>query len=487
MAGVGIRFSRLFPKNAQTTGLAGVLCSANRTVAPMLILSAALAGMRLLADFSALSYARRALFSCTVLYLFVFAMLTTAPFQAVAARYLSDAIYQKQEENVRPFYEQGRVLNLLFSSLFGIPFCLHEQLAGGVRGLTVFLSFCAYSGLVLALYAMPYLSACKAYRCITQCYAAGMLTVLALTGVLCRVLHREAVDGMLLALAVGLWVTAALEEAFIRRTFPKPEGRSAPVFASLRNFWPLAAAHTLYTLGLYLPNFVFWGTDLRMVVVNSFVCSPAYDLAACLAMFTNLSAVVLFGYRVETNFQGTYRVFSTALANGCGSEIERTKRQAFRALAGELWRLVRFQAMYSAGLYVLLLVVLPRAGVPELTVQIYSLLAAGYFILFVLACTMLFLYYFSDPRGVLGTAAVFCGATLAASFLAARLPAAWYGIGLTVGALASWCTAYLRLHWLETHLEEQLFCTGTIFPYGRGNKPPDKVFDRRAAERKEAR
>lgn len=487
MAGVGVQLNRLFRQDSLTTSLAGFLYSTAITIAPMLILIAALVGMQQLSGFSMLEYSERALFSCTVLYIFVFSLLTTAPFNSVLSRYLSDIIYLETYADVRPCYELGRTVNTVLSCLFGIPFCLHEHFVGGVRTETVFLGFCGYIGLVLVFYSMLYLSVCKEYRRISLYYAAGMLTALGLTWVLCSWLHWDTVNGMLLALAVGFGVIAVLENALIRQYFSKTSGRYAPVLAYFRKYWQLVAANTLYTLGLYLHNFVFWTTDLRMTVASSFVCCQPYDLASCLAMFTNISATVIFISRVEMKFHVKYRDFSDAVTGGRGSDIDTAKRQMFRVLASELMTLVRIQFVISVILYFVCVIVLPEAGVSDLTMQIYPLLAVGYFILFVMYYAMIFLYYYNDLLGAVLTAAVFCTVTFAGSLLSTRLQPVWYGTGLAMGAFAGWCTAYARLQWIEKHLDEHIFCVGEIFPRGKGTKPPDRVFDRRAAEKGETR
>lgn len=60
-----------------------------------------------------------------------------------------------------------------------------------------------------------------------------------------------------------------------------------------RKYWKLIFSNFLYILGLYIHNFVFWTTDMRMELVKSFVCNQPYDMASCLAMFTNLSASII--------------------------------------------------------------------------------------------------------------------------------------------------------------------------------------------------
>ena len=123
MAGIGIRLNRIFEKNTLTTDFLGFAYSTVATVAPMLVIIINLTCMGAVLGFDKIGYAQRELFSCTMLYIFIFALLTAAPFNAVLSRYMSDVIYEERYEDIRPCYYLGMMINLIFSCLLGIPFC----------------------------------------------------------------------------------------------------------------------------------------------------------------------------------------------------------------------------------------------------------------------------------------------------------------------------------------------------------------------------
>ena len=106
--------------------------------------------------YDTLSYARRGLFSGTILYIFIFSLLTAAPFNAVLSRYMSDVIYEERYDNILSCYYLGLILNIVLSCLFGIPFCIWEYVIGHVHLLFVFTGFCGYISLVLVFYSMLY-------------------------------------------------------------------------------------------------------------------------------------------------------------------------------------------------------------------------------------------------------------------------------------------------------------------------------------------
>ena len=89
MAGIGIKLNRIYSKNTIATNLMGFGYSTVITIAPMFLVIAAVIIMQILLGFSSIGYAQRELYSCTVLYIFVFALLTASPCSVQHSVYLS--------------------------------------------------------------------------------------------------------------------------------------------------------------------------------------------------------------------------------------------------------------------------------------------------------------------------------------------------------------------------------------------------------------
>ncbi len=478
MAGVGVKLHKIFEKNTLTADMAGFLYSVMITIAPMFAVILNLLLMQQVLGFSEVGYAARELFSCTVLYTFIFALLTASPFNAVLSRYMSDMIYEEHYEDILPCYHVGLVLNISLSCLVGVPFCMWEHFVGGISVFYVFTGFCGYISLVLVFYSMIYLSICKDYQRISLYFLCGMVEAFLMALFLHFVLRWGVTQSMLFALMTGFFLTAVLEYALVKRYFVKNSNRYKPVLLYFRKYWQLVVTNFLYILGLYIHNFVFWTTDMRMTVAKSFVCNQPYDMASCLAMFTNISATVIFIARVEMHFHDKYKHYSEAVIGGRGADIENTKRRMFRQLVSELMTLARIQFIISVVIYLFCIVVLPQKGFSGMTMLIYPSLAAGYFVLFLMYSSIIFLYYFNDLDGSTMTAVVFFATTFAGSIIATKLAPIWYGIGVVIGALAGWCTAYFRLRWVEKHMDAHIFCRGELIPRGKGERPPGKVYQR---------
>ena len=179
MAGIGVKLNKIYSKNTITTNIVGFGYSAIITVAPMILVIGAVILMQLLLGFSKLDYFSREVYACTVLYIFVFGLLTTSPFNAVLSRYLSDVIYEEQYDDILPCYYVGLILNTVFSALLGIPFVIWEISVGKIDLIFIFAGFCGFMALVILFYSMLFLSICKDYARISLYFLFGMtLTVL---------------------------------------------------------------------------------------------------------------------------------------------------------------------------------------------------------------------------------------------------------------------------------------------------------------------
>ncbi len=479
MAGIGVKLNNIFQKNSIAASLVGFTYSTAVTIAPMFVIILNILLMGRVLGFNTAGYMNRELFSCTVLYTFIFSLLTVSPFNAVLSKYMSDVIYEERYQDILPCYYLGLVMNLTLSCVLGVPFCLWEYFIGGVEIFYVFTGFCAYISLVMATYSMIYLSICKDYEKISLFFAIGMLEAFILSMALRFLFHWGITESMLFALMTGIFLIAVLEFSFVKRYFGRNSNQYGKVLDYFRKHWQLVATNFLYMAGMYVHNFVFWNTDMKMVVADTFVCNQPYDMASCLAIFTNISATIIFIVHIEMHFHEKYKAYSESVIGAKKADIENDKRQMFRQIGSSLMTLARIQFMITVVVYLLFIVVLPLFGFSGLVMSIYPCLAAGYFILFLMYSSMLFLYYFNDTSGMVWATLSFFVVTLFGSIFATRLDEIWYGLGVVLGSFTGWTVTYMRLRWIEKNIDGHIFCRGNLMKQGKGVQPPSKVYDRR--------
>ena len=479
MAGIGIKLSRFFNKDSIVSRVLGCGYSVIVTIAPMLIIIAVIMLMELLLGFAELDYASRELFACTVLYIFIFSLLTASPFNAVISRYMSDLIYDERYADITPCYYTGLLLNTLFSFIVAIPFCAHEYLVGDVNIWYVFAGFFGFMSLMYTFYTMLYLSICKDYKKISLFYTIGMLITLVLSLILHYVFEVRTDIAMLVALDVGLFITAVLEFSLFRRYFKENSGNYLAVLKYFIKYWQLVMANFFYIFGLFIHNFVFWTTPGHMVVVKTFVCHQPYDMATCLAMFTNITASVIFISRVEMYFHSRYKTYSEAVIGGRGLDINSAKKRMFSQITEELMTLARVQFIVTTPLFLIAMILLPRLGFGGNVIRIYPCLAAAYFIMFIMYSIIIFMYYFNDLNGAVWTSLTFFVVTMLASIVASKLPTIWFGMGLFVGSFTGFTVAYFRIRRMEKSIDIHTFCRGNMLKKGHGRMPSNLVYERK--------
>ena len=479
MAGVGIKLNRIFEKQSLAAHVYGFGYSAVITVAPMFVVIGAIIAAQIVLCYNTVDYFRRELFADTVLYIFIFSLLSASPFNAVLSRYLSDIIFEERYEDILPCFYVGMAMSAGLGAVVSVPFCIHEYLTGQVPLYYVFTGFCGFMALLLVFYSLLYLSITKDYGKISASFVLGMLLTLGLGIVLVRLLRWEITYALLFSLVCGFLLTASLETAIIRSYFRRNSRRYRPVLHYFRKYWQLVLINFLYTLGLYIHNFVFWTTDMHTVLVHSFVTVMSYDMATCLAMFTNISATVIFISRIEMHFHDRYKAYSEAVIGGLGQDIRNSRQRMFMQLGSELMTLARTQFIITVAVFFLAIVFMPWLGIGGEIMRIYPSLCAGFYILFIMYAEILLLYYFNDLKGALQTSASFCAVTMLAALGATHLTDIWYGTGLMAGAFTGFTVGYLRLRWVERNLDAHVFCSGNLMKKGTGQRPPGKVFDRR--------
>lgn len=478
MAGIGIKLNKFFEKSSVTSYIVGSGYSIISTIAPMLVVIGVILIMQAILGYSDATYGNKQLFQATVLYVFIFSLLGSSLLNAVLSKYVSDVIFKEQYDNIMAAFYLGLALNLILDCIMYIPFTIHEHFVGKVGIIYILTSIACFLSLSLVFYTMLYLSLCKDYSRVSLFYIIGMVIAVLFSLLLVKVFHVEVTYAMLLSLTIGFFIIASLGYALLRQYFTKNSGNYKEVFLYICKFWRLILANFFYTLGLYIHNFVFWTTSLKNVVVNSFVYAESYDFATCIAMFTNISASVIFVALVEMRFNARYKQYSEAIIGGRLLDISKTKSRMFRMLADQIMSMVRIQFIISTVVFLVCMFILQRLGYSGVVIQLYPCLAAGYFIMYIMYSTFLFLYYFNDITGSLITSFLFVLFTLLFSIISSKLDIIWYGAGLVIGAFIAWTYGYFRLKWLEKNIEYHIFCNGTILDQVIGDKPTSKIYQK---------
>lgn len=476
MASLGKSIKKSFEKGTISSTLVGVLFSTLTTVAPMLLIMGGIILLYILLDYNSIVYSERVLFTCSVLYIFIFSLLCTAPYNTVISRYITDKIFEEKYDAILPCYYGGLFVNLLTCCIVGIPFYLYSYFVGGIDPIYTLTCYVTFIALSMTFYSMLYLSITKDYSKISLFFLLGVVVMLLTALIGTRLLHFSVSYSMLFSIACGFITIAVSECAYIRGYFHDNDESYFGFLSYFKAHWQLAITNFLYFLGLYVHNFIFWSMPDHIVVKDTYICYPPYDMATCIAMFTNISASVILITQIELHFHERYKAYSEAVIGGRLSDIEKAKNRMFSLLSYQLMDVVRNQFTISVLLYLLCVVFLPQFGFAGQVMEMYPCLAAGYFVIFLLYSCIIFLFYFNDKTGALLTTFTFFAITATVSYFARDFSTIWYGIGTFAGAFCGWIVAYFRLRWVERNLDEHIFCTGSLIPSKQEAMPTSIVF-----------
>ncbi|MCL2717750.1 MAG: exopolysaccharide Pel transporter PelG [Lachnospiraceae bacterium] len=463
MAGIGFELKKIFKERSIVSMFRGAIYSTFVTIGPMLIIMVFYLALLLLMGYRNVSFEERDLLVSIILYTFIFSLILTSPLGAAVSRFIADKIFEERFDDILAGFYAGLLTNVIIAGSVSIPFIVITISRGNVDPLLMVLAGALFMALVFVFYEMTFISALKDYHSITMAYLIGMGITLIVATVLFYVFHVEFLISVLGGMALGFTLIAMNLFAQILRYFTTNSHNYRAFLQILWKYRLLFIGNLFYVFGLYIHNFVFWfNPSLRIVVADTFRSAPVYDTATFLAMLTNISVTVIFTVRVEIKFHEKYQIFCQQILGGIGEDIEMAKKNMFMVLRNEIVFLVQIQTIISAIFFMLLSLFAPFLGFGGMVMVIYPAVAAGFFVLFMMYCTMVFLFYYDDQTGALITSVIFFSVTLTAALLLSNSSPNYYGLALFAGGMVSLFFALFRLRYVERTIDRRIFCRGKL-------------------------
>lgn len=457
MAGIGFELKKIYRKEGISRALIGAGYSSLVTVGPTLLVIGVILFLYLILGMSKVGYAQRELLSTTMLYIFIFSGVLTSPFNSLFSRYLADKFYQKEYDNILPSYYVGAAIVGACTFVMAAPVLLSMYFRGGVDLPFLLGAYVMWVSVSLLFFTITYLHATKDYKIVTLFFGIGM----ALGGIVSWLLSHtglcDVVHAILYGMTVGFFLIAFSQFSYVRRYF---SGKGQDYTECLRYFgrhWKLFGTNLFYVLGLYVHNFVFWTTSMRLEVAKTLVCCPSYDMAVCLAMFTNISTTVLFTILAETQFHDAYQDYMQSVIGAAYNKIQLQKRALFRTLSQQMIHVFAIQIAITSVLF-LVVILAGRNFFSAATMEIYPVLAVSFLGIFMMYDNIVYLYYYEDATGTLLTSVLFFAGTFVFTLLSRHFSAPYYGIGVFLGMLVGWTFSFFRIRWVERNIEGLIYC-----------------------------
>lgn len=429
------------------------------TIGPTVIIILSLVVANIMMSVWNVGEAEKLVFSGVVLYCFIGGLVVSSMFDTVISRYISDCIFQERFEKLLPAAQGSFGMFTGIFAVLGGVFAALLYFLGGLDLYYVLMVYLLLMGVGLTFGVSIFVMAIKAYKRIALSYLIGACVIALITLVLRLLMHLPVGHSLLTGYAAGFLVIAFLLFVTVRRTFPRGDKSYFQFLKSAGKNKLLLLSGFFYALGLIAHNVIFWiQSDIKVVVVQVLHSAPSYDMATLLAMVTNLSAVVIFVVRVETKFYGEYKRYCESVIGDTAYNIGIAREKMLRVLNNEMFFIFEFQLILTIILMSLALALLPLIGIAGITLDIYPVLALGYYAVFMMHCIMIFLYYFNDHLGAAITGGIFFVVTTLGTIISLQLGLPYYGVGLLAGGVISWLFSFLRLKWMMNRVDYVMFC-----------------------------
>ena len=476
MAGIGFELKKLMGKGNIVNMVAGTTYAVMVTIGPTILLAGTLMLMYVVLPYSSEAFADREFLSATILYVFIFSMIITSPLNSVLSRYVADKIYAEQITDIMPAINVGLALNMVLAFLASL-YIVFREIEVGIDPFFTFLSYWFFMVINMSLYLMTYVSALKDYGKIGMAYFLGILAAIVYAIISVYIFHNDVSYSILGSMVLCFSIIATMLYANLKSYFKVSSKNYTEALQYFLRFKPLFITNLFYVFGLYVHNFVYWTTEHSAYIGNVFWTAPDYDMATCLALFTNISTLVIFVVKAETSFFGSYQAYLETVNGGGGEDIELAKKNMFRTLKSELFYIIRFQFIITIILFILAMIFLPDFGFEGIILSIYPSLAAAYFVTFIMYCEVIFLFYFDDGIGTCMMTIGFFLGTLITTIITTYFDIVFAGLGLFVGAFIGWTIGYIRLRRIINKIDEQIFCRGMIVNTTSAGKMTQKRID----------
>ena len=459
MAGIGFELRKLFQHKGYLLNIRAYLYSTLVTVGPLLLCTIMITSLQLILVFLGISRHQREIFLAGTVYAFIFSQVITSGFSMLITRYISDRLYHKEYEEILASLYGVITLCLGIGGIIGIGFYIGSPLALPFK----FAAYILYMELIILWLQSVYLSALKDYKKITKGFFYGMLTAVVLGAFILRYTDLEPALGLMVSIVIGVFIILLFLMFYIQSFFTIHSKRYFSFLVYFDRYPSLFFINLFYTLSLYIHNFIFWISDLRVGVGNTYMYAPLYDVPVFYALLSTLPAMVSFVVSVETSFYEKYRAYYSLITQGGNlNEIQRAKKEMKYVLWQEVIHLMEVQLFFTFLFMVIGIWVLPKVGVTGLSLDIYTLLTLGAYCNVMLMIVMLIQLYFEDRKGAFIIAVSFLGFNMIFTFLSLLVGESVYGLGFFLAAFMALIMGLIRLSRFLEDIDYHTFCSQPI-------------------------
>jgi uncharacterized membrane protein len=459
MAGIGFELKKLFKGKGVLSNIKAYIYSVMVSLGPFILATIMIVSIQLLLVFMDKPIKEKELFIATVIYAFIFAQIITSGFTMIITRFVSDMLYTKKLDRILSSLYGIIMLVIPISAVPSILFLWGSPLSLEIK----LVSYLLFMEVTITYLIMVYLTALKDYMKIVKAFSWGVGLTLALSYIFLRFTSLDTVLGMIIAMNTGFLVIISLLHSYLKSFFrissEKGPRKYFYFLTYFDRFYSLFFMSFFYTLGLYIHNFLFWGSSLGVKISSTYVYAPLYDVPSFYAFLSVMPSMVVFVVSLETSFYEKYRAYySLITGKGNYADIENARKSMAWVLWSEIRNVMELQIFFSLIFVVAGFYFLPTIGISALSFDIFLLLVIGAYCNIILLVIILVLLYFEDRRGALFISATFLILNGVFTYGTLLIGERAYGFGFFIAAFFSLIAALIELRTYLNNINYHTFC-----------------------------
>lgn len=459
LAGIGFELRRLFRKEGLLNNIRAYAYSSMTTVGAMILCTTLILVIQRLMAINNGNFADWELYIATVSYVFIFSIVLTSGISLVITRYLADCIYLKQYKKLMASYLGALAIMIPIASIIAFLFLFKVEASLGYKvGAYLFFLF-----MVIIWIQNIYLSALKDYMRIFRSFLIGAITAIVTSWLFMSLVNIPLIVSAFIGIDFGLFIICLLTSIHFQQSFPSLDNKKYFEFLTYFKRIPLLFfSGCLVYSGIYLHNFVYWFTDGGQLIGNAYRVNMFYDVPTFFAFITVLPTLVMFVVALETSFFEKYKMYYLQVLNGGTiKDIKQSKTDMTKTLIREIGFLMEIQLVFtvlSIGLGILLF---PKIGFTMQQLDLFIILALGYYLFIIFFSFVHILMYFDDQKGVFYCALFFFLLNITLTFMTKNLN--YDGLGMFIAAFISLFIIISRLLYVLKNINYFTFCSQPIY------------------------
>lgn len=462
MAGIGFTLKKLFNDETLTNRGRAYIYSTFVVAGPWIAAVITVNLLIIIMGYLNISETEKDLFMGTIVYSFVFSQIITAPWQFLITRYISDKLFVKKYDFIRPSFIGVTKIVFFIGLILSILFYYSKDLPFLYKLMSIYL----FLLITMIWILMVYMSAVKNYELISKAFIyGGILSAGLIVLFINNPLPFESfvnASNLLLSYLLGMSLTFIMLLYNFLSSFYFGNNLEFDFLRYLSKYSSLFFVGLFYTIGLWVDDILMWFSIVGIEIYDTYLYAPIYDNAVFLAYLTIIPSMVLFLVSVETEFYDHYKeYYGLANVGGNFNEINIAKDKMKKSIYRQLVHTFEIQAIISVTIVLLSPIIFDYLNISILVRNIFRLATFGaLFNIFVLLIILVLLYFEIRKRAVL-ISILFFIANLFFTYIFSNKGLEYYGWGFLIGSFVSFL---LAIFILTTFLKKINYATFALQP-----------------------